>query len=211
MHIGSGSDWRFLGYNPGSSTMTHNGVFDGERGLDYSSVFNGPPSMNDDDTHYAHFSFTTSTTPTAYPLKIVTYQAQSPQDTNFVVLNFVYTINGVETTAFTFTPLKGTNIGNGIWDLDNVWNGCYLTYGYPTTESVVSIRVRAPNERYYVRRMHKVMQLEEKHSMDTLEMPKMSTLMSGLRVTLITFIELQVITVRILLGTIEIAPMMITL
>ena len=148
MHIGSGSDWRFLGYNPGSSTMTHNGVFNGERGMDYSSVFSSPPSMNDDDTHYKHYNFTTSTTPTSYPLKIVTYQAQSPQDTNFVVLNFVYTIGGTETTAFTFTPLKGTNIGNGIWDLDNVWNGCYLTYGYPTTEAV-SINVRTPNERYY--------------------------------------------------------------
>ena len=147
MHIGSGSDWRFLGYNPGSSNMTHNGVFDGEKGLDYSSAFSGPPSMNNDDTHYAHFSFTTSTTPTAYPLKIVTYQAQSPQDTNFVVMNFVYTINGNETTAFTFTPLKGTNIGNGIWDLDNVYNGSYLTYEYPTTESV-SIITHMPNDRY---------------------------------------------------------------
>ena len=147
MHIGSGSSWEFLNWDPESGTEERNGVFGGERGMDYSSVFGSPPSMNDSDDHYAHFAFTTSTTPTAYPLKIVTYQAQSPQDTNFVVLNFVYTINGNDTTAFTFTPLKGTNIGNGIWDLDNVWNGSYLTYEYPTTEAL-SIVLRAPNERY---------------------------------------------------------------
>lgn len=147
MHIGSGSSWEFLNWDPESGTEERNGVFGGERGMDYSSVFGGPPSMNDSDEHYEHFSFTTSTTPTAYPLKIVTYQAQSPQDTNFVVVNFVYTINGNDTTAFTFTPLKGTNIGNGIWDLDNVWNGSYLTYEYPTTEAI-SIITHMPNERY---------------------------------------------------------------
>ena len=71
--------------------------------------------------------FATSSTPTAYPLKIVTYRAQSPQDTDFAIISFVQTINGVDITYATWFYHKGNNYGNGIWDMDYVWQGGLTT------------------------------------------------------------------------------------
>lgn len=147
IQISSGSQWNYLNYDPTSATLSYNGTYGGERGLDYSNVFGTPPSLSDNSTHYKEFSFTTSTTSTSYPLKIVTYQAQSPQDTNFVVVNFVYTINGNDFPVLSFTPLKGTNIGNGIWDLNNVWTGMYLTYQNAGNETL-DVVLNAPNAEY---------------------------------------------------------------
>lgn len=129
MMIFSGSSWEHLNWNPSSSTATNSGRFGGIQGLDYSSSFN--TSFTYDTSYSAAQSFATSSTPTAYPLKIVTYRAQSPQDTNFAIIQFVQTINAVDIPYFTFFLHKGTNYGSGIWDLNHVWQGSYSSI-YPT-------------------------------------------------------------------------------
>ena len=85
-----------------------------------------------------------------------------------------------------------------------------IYYEYPTTEAL-SIVLRAPNESILLMKKNKEQQLEEKHSTDTLEMPIIFMLISGSRDTSIIFSKLQVTTTHISLGTIEIAPMMITM
>ena len=152
MHMGAGSDWKYMGWDSSVSSMIYNGRFGGESGMDYPNSFGtfegGEMSMDNSNTYFTEWDFTTSSTPTSYPLKIVTYQAQAPQDTNFAVISFVYTINSVDYAALTWSPLKGTNIGNGVWDLDNVWNGCSLHYTLPGGEAI-GLRLEAPVERYY--------------------------------------------------------------
>lgn len=148
IHITSGSSWSFINYDPSSGTKDRNGVFDGEKGLDYTTAYVGGMPLDASATYTKHFDFTTSSTPTSYPLKIVTYQAQSPQDTNFAVVQFVYTQNSIDVPTFSFTLLKGTNIGNGIWDLNHVWMGAYLDYEAASSEKIV-ISVNAPLLDYY--------------------------------------------------------------
>ena len=130
MMIVSGSSWEHLNWNPSSSSSNNSGRFGGTMGLDYSTSFN---TLFTYDTSYSDAqSFATSSTPTAYPLKIVTYRAQAPQDTNFAIIQFVQTINAVDIPYFTFFLHKGTNYGSGIWDLNHVWQGSYSSI-YPTT------------------------------------------------------------------------------
>lgn len=122
--ITSGTSWQHLNYDPNSSEASNSGRWGGTDGMEFSSTLNR-------NLDYANMSyvpelnFCSSTTPTAYPLKIVTYKAQSPQDTNFALVQFVHTINGIDTAYLTFFIHRGTNFGNGVWDLDNVFQGCY--------------------------------------------------------------------------------------
>ena len=148
IHITSGPSWSFINYDPSSGIKDRNGVFDGEKGLDYATGYTGGMPLDASATYTKHFDFTTSSTPTSYPLKIVTYQAQSPQDTNFAVVQFVYTQNSIDVPTFSFTLLKGTNIGNGIWDLNHVWMGSYLDYEAPASEKIV-LSVNAPLLDYF--------------------------------------------------------------
>ena len=84
---------------------------------------------NNSDGYWTYFNFATSTTPTAYPLKIYSYKAQSPQDDNFAIIQFVQTINEVDVQYATFYLHKGNQIGTNIYDLDHVWQGCVGTWG----------------------------------------------------------------------------------
>ena len=149
IYITSGKQWDVINWDPSNSNDEYNGVFGGEKGLDYSSNLPEPGmKLNVNGIYHKDFNFTTSNTPTSYPLKIVTYQAQSPQDTNFAVIQFVYTQSSIDVATFTFTLLKGTNVGNGIWDLNNVWLGSYLDYENNTTEGI-DINLNAPIEEFF--------------------------------------------------------------
>ena len=124
IYIGSGVAWNYLNYYPGSSTWDRQGRWGGQRGLDVPA---DNIDMDNDSTWYEAHSICTSSTPTSYPLKIVTHKATSPQDTNFATITFVQTINSIDYAYLCFSPLKGTAVGSGVWDLDYVWNGTYLT------------------------------------------------------------------------------------
>ena len=104
--------------------------FGGNDGFDYQEDNNRM-----DPTNFTTRSFATSSTPTAYPLKIVTYKAQSPQDTDFAIFQFVQTINGSDIPYLTWFHHKGNNYGSGVWDLDHVWQGG-MTEIYGTSNTI---------------------------------------------------------------------------
>lgn len=127
MFIGAGISWETFGYDTTSPTTNYSALgWGGTHGLDYSNSDPGTRSFpNYNTSNYHTVSYASSTTPTGYPLKIVTYRAQSPQDTNFAVIQFVQTINGIDYPYGTFFLHKGTNYGSGIWDLNHVYQGCF--------------------------------------------------------------------------------------
>ena len=130
MTIQSGSGWSYLNrlgtnYTYNSATEGWFGVFNGDRGLDCQS---GANLHRSGYTHHNYHEYATSSGPTNYPLKIKYYKAQAPQDTNYGVISFVQTINGVDQAFFTFSLNKGASFGGNVWDLDEVWNGSYVEY-----------------------------------------------------------------------------------
>jgi len=130
MTIQSGSGWSYINrlgtnYTYNSSTEGWFGVFNGDRGLDCQS---GANLHRSNYTYHNYHSYATSSGPTNYPLKIKYYKAQAPQDTNYGVISFVQTINGVDQAFFTFSLNKGASFGGNVWDLDEVWNGGYVEY-----------------------------------------------------------------------------------
>lgn len=142
--LSSGSSWEHFNYNPNSSTDSANGRFGGLYGLDISLNNNGVFSYN--TSVGREHSFASSSTPTAYPLKIITYRAQAPQDTNFAIIQFVQTINASDVPYFTFFLHKGSNYGAGIWDLNHVWQGGYNQI-YPSSGAGegITLVVHAPS------------------------------------------------------------------
>ena len=124
----------------GSIIMTSLG---GNDGFDYQEDNNRM-----DSTSFTERSFATSSTPTAYPLKIVTYKAQSPQDTDFAIFQFVQTINGSDIPYLTWFHHKGNNYGSGVWDLDHVWQGG-MTQIYGTNNT---IEFQSDNTHRYMRK-----------------------------------------------------------
>ncbi len=104
-------------------------IFNGQIGLDRQEVQNYPLTIS--ETGYYNFDtvqYCTSATPTAYPLEIRVYRAQSPQDTNFAIIQFCQTINGVVQAYGAFTIYKGQTFGSNVWDLDHVYNGSMMSY-----------------------------------------------------------------------------------
>lgn len=132
----SGTSWEHLNYDPNSSVASNSGRWGGIEGLDFSSNTSSRNFQYGQMSSSVTLNYCSSATPTAYPLKIVTYKAQSPQDTNFAVIQFVHTINAIDTPYLTFFVHKGTNFGNGIWDLDNVFQGCYTTISPDVREGI---------------------------------------------------------------------------
>ena len=138
LRIQTGSGWSYLNrlgkhYAYNSSDNTNGaeaafGAFNGTMGLDYQSNYNGLHSRSDSYNDFNRKLITTSNGGHNYPLKIKYYKAQAPQDTNFAVIQFLQTDNGVDRTWFTFTIHKGTSFGTNVWDLDEVWNGSYTYY-----------------------------------------------------------------------------------
>jgi len=129
MYISSGPMWRALNVR-GINTSAFNayqdyGSYGGDRGLDYQESYN---YLTTDDNNFSHINIASSSTPTAYPLSIRLYKAQSPQDTNFAVIQFTQTINNEIIPFGTFSIHKGSNFGSNVWDLNHVWNGGITTY-----------------------------------------------------------------------------------
>ena len=130
--IQSGPGWSYLNrlgkhFSYDSDYEGAFGAFNGDMGLDYQ--YNNNDLQSSTTSNYKNWhSFTTSSGPTNYALKIRSYKAQAPQDANFAVIQFISTINGVDRNWFTFTLHKGSTFGANVWDLDKVWNGTYTEY-----------------------------------------------------------------------------------
>jgi hypothetical protein len=114
-------------------------------GLDYQQSFN---YITTNDTNFTYLDYATTSTPTAYPLSIRTYKAQSPQDTNFAVIQFTQTINNAIVPYATFSLHKGPSIGANVWDLNHVWNGGFSQYT-TSTRSVSMTHSTGGNTVYY--------------------------------------------------------------
>jgi hypothetical protein len=114
----------------GTTDSNYGPRFGGNDALDFQELNNRM-----DANSFMERSFATSSTPTAYPLKIVTYKAQSPQDDDFAIFQFVQTINGNDIPYLTWFHHKGNNYGNGVWDLDHVWQGG-MTEIYGTNNTI---------------------------------------------------------------------------
>ena len=130
MTIQSGSGWSWL--NRMGKNFTYNqsqegwfGSFNGDRGLDCQS---GATLHRYDYTYHNYHSYATASGPTNYALKIRYYKTNAPQDTNYAVIQFIQTINGVDQAYFTFSLNKGAGFGGNVWDLDQFWNGGYVEY-----------------------------------------------------------------------------------
>ena len=124
-YLSSGSFVHWLNRYGTTSTQTNgtNNLFHtGRLGLDFQQNAQTPTNSDDD---FPYMNFATTTTPTAYPLKVYSYKAQAPQDDNFAMIQFVQTINEVDYQYATFYLHKGNQIGTNIWDLDHVWQGLH--------------------------------------------------------------------------------------
>ena len=147
MWISSGSSLNWLnrkGTTGGNTNGNDYGFHAGREGLDYQY---GEQTPDNSDGNWAQIEFATSTTPTAYPLKIYSYNAQSPQDGNFAIIQFVQTINEIDHQYATFYLIKGNQVGSNIFDLDHVWMGCHGTW--TSSGRTLLNNVSTPNYRYY--------------------------------------------------------------
>ena len=147
MWISSGSFMHWLNRYGTAMNSTNGNSYayhTGREGLDYQGGVNTPSNSSSD---WPHFNFATSTTPTAYPLKIYSYKAQSPQDDNFAIIQFVQTINEVDQQYATFYLHKGNQIGTNIYDLDYVWQG--LHGEFTSSGRTLYHYTRMPNYTYW--------------------------------------------------------------
>ena len=126
----SGNTWRFINhiginYSTNSSNDDYNsyyGKFSGVPGLDYQSSDYGYQIRRNrsSDQYFVNLQYATSQNPTNYPLEIRTYRAQSPQDTDFAIIQFVQVINSNVSPFATFSISRGSQHGSGIYDLNHV-------------------------------------------------------------------------------------------
>lgn len=142
IQFSSGVNPIFGNYNTKSSTYEYIGVWGGTEGLDWGST----EGRNFTTNSSFRKSYASSATPTAYPLKIVTYKAQAPQDTNFAIIQFIQTVNGDDLPYLTFFLHKGTGFGQNIWDLDYVWQGSLTTIENRNANTLTFVTV--PGQRY---------------------------------------------------------------
>lgn len=125
----------FRNYYPGSSSETSIGHKGGYPNLDYPSATGSAFAA----TNEVNFAFTGSATPTAYPLRIVTYRAQSPQDGDFAIIQFIQTVNGIDYPKHTFSLPKGSQYGQNVYDLDYVWQGFYTQFTTGSKKIIFSV------------------------------------------------------------------------
>ena len=149
LNITSGPAWSALNRNGTAITVANSttefGSFAGIVGKDYQQSYNYIPQSNDGS--WSRVAICSTSTPTAYPLSIRTYKAQSPQDTNFAIIQFTQTINNVIVPYGTFSIQKGPLFGAGVYDLNYVWNGG--TSYYDITSRTILQYYRQPGYNYY--------------------------------------------------------------
>lgn len=143
LKIQCGNNWEFLnhiGTHWGSSASgAYLGRFDGYRGLDIQSI--GALESSDQNTY---INVSTNSTPTAYPMQIRTFRAQTPQDTNFAVIQFVQIINGVVEPFGQFALHVGDGYGSNVFDLDHVFLGG-ITAFFPENYQKLSFSTSIPS------------------------------------------------------------------
>ncbi len=125
--IGSGVGWRYMNWNPTTTTDSYEGGWSGDNGFD---VANSTYSFNYDYDNYSEFQYGVGSNATSYPMKVQVWKANNsdPQDPNFFVLQFVQNVAGNDESQLSLYFHKGTVIGNGIWDLDHVWQGGFTSF-----------------------------------------------------------------------------------
>ena len=147
-----GSGWRWLNLRgtKESAGNTNAGLYTGKPGLDHGTYHRHPiTSTNASGWSYSYIDYCTNSTPTSYPLEIRVYRAQSPQDTNFAIIQFCQTINGDVLTFGTFSIYKGSQVGSNIWDLDDVFVGSILKYEFITRGIRLKHNMPLPRYGYY--------------------------------------------------------------
>ena len=147
--ITSGCQWDYLNrpgihYNIGTDDTVGFGTYGGKRGLDYQDVHAYVRMEEGNDNYWRQINYATSATPTAYPLAIRVYRAQAPQDSDFAVIQFTQTINGVIQPYGTFTIAKGSQHGAGVYDLDYVFQDAVMEVGTGTR----SVQFKYGNTQY---------------------------------------------------------------
>ncbi|MAD23988.1 MAG: hypothetical protein CMO44_07435 [Verrucomicrobiales bacterium] len=146
MQVGNG--WEFLNYggtsSPALTPSSSWGRFSGYEGLDNSN------NRYISNSYVTSLTLSTNSTPTAYPMQIKTFRAQSPQDTDFAVIQFTQTINEKVEPFATFNFHVGDGYGNGVFDLDEVFLGAITQYE-PSTSQYITIRTTVPgySRQYY--------------------------------------------------------------
>ena len=159
--ITNGSNWEYLNragtqYVSNSDNVAF-GVYAGDPGLDYQNSYNYIRRSSDNDSYWRVINYAATSTPTAYPLSIRVYRAQAPQDTDFAIIQFTQTINGIIQPYGTFNIAKGSQHGANVYDLDYVfqdavteiysnnargitfnYDGCYKYYYGSAMEPVTS-------------------------------------------------------------------------
>lgn len=151
LNINSGSGWNWFNIRGTRETTgnSNGGFFTGYNGLDKQSEYNHAITSNVSYYNFDHISYCTSATPTAYPLQIRVYRAQSPQDNNFAIIQFCQIIDTEVQTFGTFTIYRGPAFGSNIWDLDHVYNGSMMTYETSTREIILRHKVVGWYYQYY--------------------------------------------------------------
>lgn len=146
LQIGAGVGWRYMNWNPTTSTDTYEGGWSGDSGFDVSSLTYAFNYDNDED--YAEFQYGVGSDATSYPMKVQVWKANNsdPQDPNFFVLQFVQNVAGNDESQLSVYFHKGTVIGNGIWDLNHVWQGGFTSFSpaYPSSEEVIRFETHLP-------------------------------------------------------------------
>tara|TARA_B100000287_G_scaffold89696_2_gene82078 strand:+ start:1168 stop:3045 length:1878 start_codon:yes stop_codon:yes gene_type:complete len=92
---------------------------------------NGNGRSSSDARTYGYslpFRISRSSTPTDYPLKIVTYKADASQDNSYCIIQFQQVVAGDVETLWSWSFNAGTQWGQNIWDLDNVFQGGVTIY-----------------------------------------------------------------------------------
>ena len=148
--IQSGSTWRFINHaghtlsTTSTSDSTVNkfmGLWGGIPGLDYQANYNFIRRSESTDSYYATQYYARSTDSTTYPLEIRTYRAQSPQDTDFAIIQFVQIVSGDAYPYATFSISRGSQHGSDIYDLDYVYQDT-ITNFYKSTSPTRTITFR---------------------------------------------------------------------
>jgi hypothetical protein len=147
--ITSGCQWDYLNrpgihYNIGNEDNVGFGTYGGKEGVDRQNIYSYVRMEEGQDIYWREINYATSATPTAYPLAIRVYRAQAPQDSDFAIIQFTQTINGVIQPYGTFTIAKGSQHGAGVYDLDYVFQDAVMEVGTGTR----SIQFKYGNTQY---------------------------------------------------------------